>query len=156
LPWFLIPKRRYTMKLMARGVQLYATVPTTYRDAVTKLGATGPSHTQLFWWVALMVERGNVLLLDVQAGCVSKPVPDEDLEKAEMAKCPNSEAAVIVGKGRKLDQLAQLVAQASLFFGDVQGVMEKLAMHFLQNVEQMQQMFANEGLWLQTPQRMKP
>lgn len=156
LPSFVVPKRRYTMNVVAEGVERYATKPTTYRDCVTKLGATGPSPTQLFRWVALLVERVNALTLEAQASCIDTDVPDEQMEQAETAKCPNSCYAVTVGKRKKLDQLAKLVAFCRALYKKERDILLEFGKELLQDVEQMQQMFAHEGIWMPTPQRVKP
>ncbi|MGH2480713.1 MAG: hypothetical protein ACRDHW_13745, partial [Ktedonobacteraceae bacterium] len=100
--------------------------------------------------------RVNFLVLDVQGRCVDAAVEDEALEKGELAKCPNAENAAIPGKGLMLNGLSKLVAYGRLLHEQTPIVMQHLGMDFLENVEQMQQMFAHEALWLQTPHSMKP
>jgi hypothetical protein len=157
LPWFVIPRRRYTMKTVAAGVEGYAGRRETYKEGATKLGAEGPSPAQLFRWVSLVAERAMELLLDVQAWCVSAEVTEDELLDCEAAECPNSWKAQIPGKAQLLGHLAKLVAYGKKSCkGTKENVMHGLGMQFLQDVEQMQQIFAHDGLWKQTPQRMKP
>jgi hypothetical protein len=157
LPWFVIPRRRYAVKTVAEGIEGYATQRETYKDGVTKLGADGPSPAQLFCWVSLLVERVEELLLDVQSWCVSASIEEDELLKCEAAECPNAPKAQIPGKGQLLDDLAKLVSYGNaLLKGSKQNVMNGLGMQFLQNVEQVQQIFAHGRLWKQTPQRIKP
>lgn len=157
LPWFIIPRRRYAMKTIANGVQGYASRRETYKEGATKLGAEGPSPAQLYRWVALVTERAMELLLDVQAWCVGFEVTEDELLACEAAECPNSRKAQIPGKAQLLDDVARLVAYGKKTLKDAkQDVMHGLGMQFLQDVEQMQQIFAHDGLWKQTPQRIKP
>lgn len=157
LPWFVIPGRRYAVKTVAQGIEGYATQPETYKDGVTKLGADGPSPAQLFCWVSLLVGRVKELLLDVQSWCVSDLIEEDELLKCEAAECPNASKAQIPGKGQLLDDLAKLISYGSaLFKGSEKNVMHGLGMQFVQDVEQMQQIFAHRGLWKPTPQRIKP
>lgn len=159
LPCFVVPYCQYTMKVIAEGVEGYAVEPkeTSYRNEAGKLGGTGPSPTQLFRWVALFVKRIESLLVDTQALCISASAEDSELGMAETAGCPRWWKAVIPGKGQRLNLLAKLISFAGVLFKDAdERVMAKLGKHFLQNVERVQQIFAHEGLWLQTPQRLKP
>lgn len=156
MPIFVVPKRRYAMKVIASGIEEYATRVSSYRGAVTRLGPVGPSPGQLFVWVATLIERVDVLLLNVQSNCIQKAVEREELETAELAVCPNAGKAAHIGKAQKLDGLAKLVAQGKLMCETGNEVMQELGLHFLQNVEQMQQIFACEKLWKSTPQRARP
>jgi hypothetical protein len=157
LPWFVIPRRRYTVKTVADGIERYATKPETYKEGATKLGPEGPSPAQLFRWVALLVERVTELLVDVQAWCVSDAVEEVELLTCEAAECPNACKAQIPEKGHLLGDLAKLVSYGRSFFkGARENVVQGLGMKFLHDVEQMQQIFAHRNLWKPTPQRMKP
>jgi hypothetical protein len=66
LPCFVIPRRRYSMNVIASGVEAYGSKATSYREEVKKLGELGPSHTQLFGWVELVLKRVKELTLDVR------------------------------------------------------------------------------------------
>lgn len=154
-PWFVVRGRRYTVKVIAAGVEAYATEPTTYRREVVKLGEAGPSPVQLFQWVKLLVERAGGFLLDVQAMCISAGEEPEGLLDAERAVCPNAEKAITAGKPEKLNALAKVLAFARVLFKDGQEfVLERLVLRFLREVQR--QIFASQVMWMQTPQRRKP
>jgi len=157
LPAFVIPRRRYSKTVVACGAERYASESGTYRDGATRLGVDGPSPAQVFRWVAVLVDRVNELLLDVQAWCVAGGVVEDEMLKSEDSQCPNSWKARVSGKAQFLDDLAKLVSFGRRLRGWGTGnVMEYLGMRFLENAEQMQQIFAHEAGWLPTPQRMKP
>lgn len=156
-PCFVVPGRRYAMEVIAGGIEGYATTTTTYRNEVTKLGM-GPSPSQLFWWVACLLSKIQELTFDVQARCISDSIPEEALKKAETAECPNSWKAQLPGKDQQLHGLAKLVALGkALFKADASAtVLRELGMHFLNDVEEMQQIFTNKVTCKTTPQRTKP
>jgi len=89
-PFFVVPKRRYTVRVLAAGVQIYASIPTTYRDEVWELGEAGPSPAQLFRWVKLLSEQAKGLLFDVQSLYVAAGLEPEELIELERKICPNS------------------------------------------------------------------
>lgn len=157
LPCFVVPGRRYAMEVISGGIEGYATTATTYRNEVAKLGM-GPSPSQLFGWVACLLNRIQELTFDVQARCISDSIPEEALKKAETTKCPNSEKAQLPGKDQQLHGLAKLVAIGKVLFkGDASAtVLRKLGMHFLNDVEEMQQIFTKKVICKTTPQRTKP
>lgn len=157
-PCFVIPGRRYAMEVIAAGIEGYATTATTYRDEATKLGM-GPSPSQLFQWVAFFLDnKTQQLILDVQARCISNSIPEDKLEKAETAQCPNSWKAQIAGKDEQLHGLAKLVVFCRVLFRNntLTTVLKELGMQFLNDVEEMQQIFKNQVIFLPTPQRVNP
>lgn len=155
LPCFVVPRCRYTMRVIAAGVASYATKPTTYRDEVMKLGESGPSPAQLFRWVACFVERAKGLLLDVQRMCIAAAMEAEELLEFEEVGCPNSWKAVIDGKAEKLDTAGKVVSFARALFKDsVDLVLEHLGMEMLK--KEAWQIFAGQAYKISTPQRRKP
>lgn len=157
LPCFVVPQCRYAMEVIAGGIEGYATTETSYRKEVTKLGMK-PSPSQLFRWVACLLNKTEELILDVQARCISDSIPEEELEKAEIAKCPNSYEAQLPGKDQQLHGLAKLVAFGKVLFKVDASVtvLRELGMFFLKDVQEMQQIFKREVVNKKTPQRMKP
>lgn len=156
-PCFVVPGCRYAMEIIASGVEGYATKKTSYRREVVKVGM-GPSPSQLFRWVKFLLNQVQTLTFDVQARCISDSIPEEGLEKAEAAECPNAWKAQIPGKGKQLHGLARLVAFSKVLFnpGEKVPVLKELGMHFLEDVNEMQQMFKNKGISKTTPQSVKP
>jgi hypothetical protein len=156
LPCFVVPKRRYTMKLIAQGVESYATTPTSYRQAAGQLGIR-PSVSQLFKWVALLSGRASELLLDVQRQCVSSFAEDEELEAADRVICPNAWKVQIERKDDQLNALAKVVSFGKVLLQKTEDtVLARLGMLFLRTVEGMQQIIAHQNYWKSTPQKMKP
>lgn len=156
-PCFVVPGHRYAMEVIAAGVERYATTATTYRDEVTKLGM-GPSPSQLFKWVAFFLDKAPQLILDVQGRCISNSIPEDELEQAETAECPNSWKAQVPGKDERLHWLAKLVAFCRVLFRKniPTTILKELGIQFLDDVEEMQQIFKNQVIFLPTPQRVKP
>jgi hypothetical protein len=157
MPCFVVPRCRYAMEVIAGGVEGYVTTKTSYRQEVVKLGI-GPSPAQLFQWVKGLLGQAQVLTFDVQARCISWSIPEERLEKAEAAECPNSWKAQIPGKGKQLDGLAKLVAFSKVLFkaGEKVPVLKELGVQFLEDVNEMQQIFKSKGISKTTPQSVKP
>jgi hypothetical protein len=145
------------MEVIAGGIEGYATTATTYRDEVTKLGM-GPSPSQLFKWVASFLDKAPQLILDVQGRCISNSIPEDELEQAETAECPNSCKAQIPEKNEQLHWLAKLVAFCRVLFkkSAPTTILRELGIQFLDDVEEMQQIFKNQIIFMPTPQRVKP
>lgn len=156
-PCFIVPGRRYAMEVIAAGIEGYATTATTYRNEATKLGM-GPSPAQLFQWVAFFLDKRQQLILDVQGRCISNSIPEDDLEQAQTAQCPNSWKAQLPGKDEQLHGLAKLVAFCKVLFRNnaLTTVLKELGMQFLRDVEEMQQIFTSQVVFMPTPQRVKP
>jgi hypothetical protein len=158
-PCFVIPGYRYAMEVVADGIEGYATTATTYRNEATKLGI-GPSPSQLFKWVAFFLKKTGQLLLDVQERCVSNSIfiPEDELEQAEIAKCPNAWKAQLPGKDEQLHGLAKLVAFCMVLLKQSAPVkvLQQLGRQFLQDVEEMKQIFTSQIIFLSTPHTVKP
>jgi hypothetical protein len=156
-PCFVVPGCRYAMEVIAAGIEGYATTATSYRNEVTKLGM-GPSPSQLFRWVASFLDKAPQLILDVQGRCISNSIPEDELEQAETAECPNSWKAQTSKKSAQLHWLAKLVAFCRVLFRKniPTAILQELGIQFLQDVEEMQQIFKNKVNYMQTPQRVKP
>jgi hypothetical protein len=155
-PCFVVPGRRYAMEVIAGGIEGYATTATTYRNEATKLGM-GPSPSQLFQWAASFLKKQQ-LILDVQARCISNSIPEDELEQAETAECPNSWKAQIPGKSEQLHGLAKLVAFCKALFRNIAptAALKELGIQFLNDVEELQQIFTSQIIFMPTPQRVKP
>jgi hypothetical protein len=155
-PCFVVPGCRYAMEVIAGGIEGYATKATSYRNEA-KL-AIGPSPSQLFKWVAFFLNRAPQLILDVQGRCIYNSIPEDELEQAEIADCPNAWKAQIPGKGEQLHGLAKLVAFCMVLFRKNASttVLKELGIRFLQDVEEMQRIFTRKINFMSTPQTVKP
>jgi hypothetical protein len=156
-PCFVVPGYRYAMEVIAAGIEGYATMATSYRNEVKELGI-GPSPSQLFQWVASFLKKTPPLILDVQGRCISNSIPEDELEQAETAKCPNSWKAQLPGKDGQLNGLAKLVAFCMVLFRNIAPTtaLKELGIQFLNDVEELQQIFTSQIIFMPTPQRVKP
>lgn len=154
-PQFAVRRRRYTVKVIAAGVEGYGSKPASYRGEVAKLGEAGPSPAQLFQWVKLVADRAGGLLFDVQSMCISAGGEPEALLDAESVACPNSGKAITPGKPERLNTLAKVLSFARVLFQEgKEFVLERLGLRFLREVQW--QIFASQVLRMQTPQSKKP
>jgi hypothetical protein len=156
---FLIPYRRFSAAVVGKAVEDYATKPTTYRHEACELSELNssdspkPSHSQVFKWVGLMVEKADSLLFLVQKEKALKG--QWQLMEETECYCPNSDKARIEGKANMLNRLAVLVSFAISLVGNESEVLTKLHTYFLQGVESLQGIFSNFHFWLSTTQSMK-
>lgn len=157
LPFFVVPYYRYTIKVIATGVENYATTETTYRLEASRLGATGPSPAELFRWAASLLKRIEELLLALQRQCILACVLEEELELNDQAICPNSWKARMPGKPKQLNLLAKLISYGKNIFRELNcGTLEQIFLFFLKDIEQAQHIFSCQRHWLSTPHNMKP
>ena len=156
-PYFVVPNRRYAVKVLAAGVQGYAVNPTKYRDEVSKLGETGPSPAQLFRWVRLLGEKAERVLFDVQSLFISSGLDSEDLVLLEEAFCPNGERAKSDEKREQLNVLAKVIFFGRALFKDSSAlILEQLGRHFQETANCAWQIFESQKAKKQTPHERKP
>jgi hypothetical protein len=94
----------------------------------------------------------------IQGRCISNSIPEDELEQAETAKCPNSWKAQLPGKDGQLNGLAKLVAFCMVLFRNIAPTtaLKELGIQFLNDVEELQQIFTSQIIFMPTPQRVKP
>lgn len=156
-PYFVVPKRRYSVRVLAAGIQNYALRTTTYRDEVCVLGESGPSPSQLFRWVATLSEKADGLLLDVQSLYVSAGLDPELLIEREREICPNAERAQKAGKSEQLNILAKTISFGQGLFKSIDGwILEKLGRHFRESSNGVWSIFESQMREKSTPHEMKP
>ena len=157
LPYFVVPRRRYTATVLAAGVQIYAVNSTTYRDEVSKLGESGPSPAQAFRWVELLCQKAKGLLFDVQSLLISAGMEPEELIELEQVSCPNSERAKKEGKREKLNILAKAISFGQALFRDTTvWILESLGRNFPMETSEAWSIFSSQSKRKSTPHGMKP
>jgi hypothetical protein len=156
-PYFVVPNRRYAVKVLAAGVQGYAVNPTKYRDEVAKLGETGPSPAQLFRWVKLLGEKAKTVLFDVQSLYISSGLDPEELVPLEDSFCPNGGRAKTDEKREQLNVLAKVIFFGRALFEDSTAlILERLGRFFPAAGNRPWQVFESKNERKQTPHGRKP
>jgi hypothetical protein len=157
LPYFVVPRRRYAVRVLAAGVQRYASSRTTYRDEVSLLGETGPSPAQLFRWVELLGGRAKGVLLDLQNLYVCAGLEAETLIEREREICPNTERAKKPGKAEQLNALAKAISFGRGLFQSAEGwILERLGRNFPDGSREAWSLFEYQANGKPTPHKMKP
>lgn len=148
---FLVPYRRYTVRAIANGVELYATTPTSYRKVADGIGIgktdRSAGRSSVHRWVNELASKAKELLCQVQKECVLIGRPWQDLAALpEEGACPNAHRATTENKEEQLNVLMLLLLMARFLLGSDTSVLEQLQAHFFRHVESPQLIFTGGGI----------
>lgn len=157
---FLVPYRFFTAPAVAKPVERYLTERKSYRCIAGENAVLGnnddppePSHTQIFRWVARVVdnvvERVGTRL---SRACVREG-KDDQLEG--LGQCWNARKAHSIKKVRGLVAAARARGMAAILFDTWEEVLLKMRAHFLRDVQGSLEIFSGRHPQLSGPQTMQ-
>lgn len=159
---FLVAYRRHSAAAIATAVENYSREETTYRQLSGELASLdsgdkspSPSHSSIFQWVRMMVNKANSLSVQVQKELVLRGMSNK-LEAAKSSTCPNAFKSRCLQKQASLNVLSEFLCLGALLVdSSATNVAVKLHAFFLRNVETIQMMLCGHLIRLSAPQSLK-
>ena len=154
---FLVPYRRYSARVVAESIEVYATAPATmplesYRKTA---GDRDCTRMTVFRWVELLGAKSQALHGQVQKEFMLSGRPWQLLSSVkEHATSPSAGRAKSAGKEERLNRLLRLVEISKVFLGCAACALEELQAHFLKNIESRQLILTGRKITNRAQQRM--
>jgi len=154
---FIVPYRRYSASVVAGNIETYAMAPVavpleSYRKIA---GDRGCTRMSVFRFVDLLGTKARGLCGQVQKEFMLSGRPWQMLASVnEPSTSPSASRAKSAEKGKRLNELFQLVGIAKVFFGSAPCVLEELHAHFLKNIESRQLILSGRKIASLAQQRM--